>query len=350
MLVLISKNTQTLTISHHLRPLQSKPPSSLTQMTAKPPNWSSWVCHGSHQLPASGHPGRRREKSPASGSRLLFLCWFSPTNSISLIDALPSPPWVSFGSVFLSRNFLFSGVKSIGIILSVISPVVLLISEGPVEMSYLPFLMLLIDVFSVYTWSVCLEDFVLFCLCVFCFLGTHGQHMEVSRLGVESELQLPANTTTIATGVWAMSVTDTTAHGNTRFPAHWGRPGLEPASSWILVRFISTAPPRELLPRGLLIILIFSGNHIRFPWDFFPIVFVCYFSYFCSDRHHFLSSTNLRFTWIFCWCLKVEIEVILWGLSSFITQTFSVTSVLWLEFASVLFADKTLKSETVTGP
>ena len=29
----------------------------------------------------------------------------------------------------------------------------------------------------------------------FCFLGPQGQHMEVSRLGVELELQLPAYTT-----------------------------------------------------------------------------------------------------------------------------------------------------------
>ena len=33
----------------------------------------------------------------------------------------------------------------------------------------------------------------------FAFLGVHLQHMEVSRLGVESELQLPAYTTATAT-------------------------------------------------------------------------------------------------------------------------------------------------------
>ena len=32
-----------------------------------------------------------------------------------------------------------------------------------------------------------------------CFLGPHPQHMEVPRLGVESELQLPAYTTATAT-------------------------------------------------------------------------------------------------------------------------------------------------------
>ena len=38
-----------------------------------------------------------------------------------------------------------------------------------------------------------------FCLFVFAFLGPHVQHMEVPRLGIESELQLPAYTTATAT-------------------------------------------------------------------------------------------------------------------------------------------------------
>ena len=32
-------------------------------------------------------------------------------------------------------------------------------------------------------------------LFIYCFLGPHSRHMEVPRLGVESELQLPASTT-----------------------------------------------------------------------------------------------------------------------------------------------------------
>ena len=39
----------------------------------------------------------------------------------------------------------------------------------------------------------------LFLFFLFCFLGLYLQHMEVLRLGVESELQLPAYTTAIAT-------------------------------------------------------------------------------------------------------------------------------------------------------
>ena len=38
---------------------------------------------------------------------------------------------------------------------------------------------------------------------LFCFLGPHPWHVEVPRLGVESELQLPAYTT--ATATWDLS-------------------------------------------------------------------------------------------------------------------------------------------------
>ena len=34
----------------------------------------------------------------------------------------------------------------------------------------------------------------------------------------------------------------TTAHGNTGSLTHLARPGIEPASSWILVRFLSAVP------------------------------------------------------------------------------------------------------------
>ena len=45
----------------------------------------------------------------------------------------------------------------------------------------------------------------------------------------------------------ARSATYTTTHGNPGSLTHWARPGTKPVSSWILVRFISAEPPRELL-------------------------------------------------------------------------------------------------------
>ena len=58
----------------------------------------------------------------------------------------------------------------------------------------------------------------------FVFLGLHLWRMEVPRLGAELELQLLAYAT---------------AENNARSPTQWARPGMEPASSWILVGFVS---------------------------------------------------------------------------------------------------------------
>ena len=69
--------------------------------------------------------------------------------------------------------------------------------------------------------------------------------MEVPRLGVESELQLPAYTTATVIQIQATSATYTTAHGNAGSPTHWVRSGIKPASSWILVG-LTTEPRREL--------------------------------------------------------------------------------------------------------
>ena len=44
----------------------------------------------------------------------------------------------------------------------------------------------------------------------------------------------------------ATCATYTTAHGNTRSLTHWSRPGIEPTSSWILGRFVTTEPQQEL--------------------------------------------------------------------------------------------------------
>ena len=62
----------------------------------------------------------------------------------------------------------------------------------------------------------------------------------------------------------ARSATHTTAHCNTRSLSHWVRPGIEPVSSWILVRFVSALPQWKL---PIWIFLIFctadiAGNNI----------------------------------------------------------------------------------------
>ena len=83
----------------------------------------------------------------------------------------------------------------------------------------------------------------------FCFLGPHPWNMEVHRLGVQWELELPTYTVaTAARGIWASSATYTTAHSNARSLTHWVRPGIKPASSWILVGFSSAELQWELFP------------------------------------------------------------------------------------------------------
>ena len=47
-------------------------------------------------------------------------------------------------------------------------------------------------------------------------------------------------------GIQSKSATYTTAHSNARSLTHWARPGIKPAFSWLLVRFISTEQRREL--------------------------------------------------------------------------------------------------------
>ena len=56
----------------------------------------------------------------------------------------------------------------------------------------------------------------------------------------------------------ATSATYTTAHGNTGSLMHTARPGIRPTSLWIVVRFISIVPQRELLLWTLLITLSFQ--------------------------------------------------------------------------------------------
>ena len=105
-----------------------------------------------------------------------------------------------------------------------------------------------------------------FCFGLFVFLGLHRQHMEVPRLGVQSEQRQ----------IRAASATYTTAHGNTGSLTHW-RPGIKPMSSWILVEFITTEPQRGTPPLILLLFHFFVSLGQRSFWlllnsNFFIII------------------------------------------------------------------------------
>ena len=67
--------------------------------------------------------------------------------------------------------------------------------------------------------------------CLFFFLGLYPCHMEVPRLGGL---------------IGAVATSLQHSHSNARSLSHWVRPGIEPTTSWFLVRFVSTAPQWEL--------------------------------------------------------------------------------------------------------
>ena len=93
------------------------------------------------------------------------------------------------------------------------------------------------------------------------FFTMHLQHMGVLRLGVKSELELLAYTTATAT----QDPSHICGLHNSSWQhwslTHWVRPGIEPTSSWILVRFIIVEPQWELPP---LLIFFFCTSFLVF--------------------------------------------------------------------------------------
>ena len=75
---------------------------------------------------------------------------------------------------------------------------------------------------------------------LFCFLfgATHVAYAS-SQARVKLKLQFLAYTTATAMKDWNHVSNIPKAHGNAAYLTHWGRPGIEPASSWILVEFVN---------------------------------------------------------------------------------------------------------------
>ena len=94
-------------------------------------------------------------------------------------------------------------------------------------------------------------------------------------------------------GIQAACVTSITAHGITGSLTHWARPGIEPTSSWILVRFVSAAPWWEL-PQSLL-----NSFHHFLPSylhsSFFALVILAH----CCFSSIRLSPTLESLLWLF---------------------------------------------------
>ena len=71
------------------------------------------------------------------------------------------------------------------------------------------------------------------------FLGLHPGHMEDPRLGLNQSSSHWPMPQPEQYGIWVASAAYTTAHGKAGSLTYWGRPGIEPESSWILARFIN---------------------------------------------------------------------------------------------------------------
>ena len=80
----------------------------------------------------------------------------------------------------------------------------------------------------------------------FVFAGPHLRAHEGSQARLNQSRSLQPMPQPQQRQIWATSLTYTTAHGNAGSWIHWARPGIEPASPWMLVRFFSTDPRGEL--------------------------------------------------------------------------------------------------------
>ena len=86
--------------------------------------------------------------------------------------------------------------------------------------------------------------FFSFCFCLF---RATQWHIKFPRLGAKLELQLPAYTTTTATQDPSLVCNLHHSSRQCRILNPLSEARVEPASSWMLVRFISAVPRREPL-------------------------------------------------------------------------------------------------------
>ena len=105
------------------------------------------------------------------------------------------------------------------------------------------------------------HEFMYLCIYVFCFiraaLVAYGSSQARGPLGAVATGLSHSHSNS---GSEPHLPTYTTAHGNARSLTHRARPGIEPTTSWCLVRFVSTVPRQEL-PRP--INLIYHINRMK---------------------------------------------------------------------------------------
>ena len=90
--------------------------------------------------------------------------------------------------------------------------------------------------------------------------------------------------------IWATSATYTTAHGNAGSLTHWGRPGSEPVSSWIVAGFLT-----HWATAGTPILLLCTCFYLTMLWGFRSSEFLFLLkwapeAFFCKKHRDFRSS------------------------------------------------------------
>ena len=93
----------------------------------------------------------------------------------------------------------------------------------------------------------------------FSFLGLHPQHMEVPRLGVKLELQLPAYATAMGDLSLVCDLHHSSLQHQILHPLSEARDWTQ--SSWILVGLVTAEPKQEL---QVVLFLVFWGTSILF--------------------------------------------------------------------------------------
>ena len=103
-------------------------------------------------------------------------------------------------------------------------------------------------------------------------------------------------------GIPAASATYTTAHGNTGSLTHWARPGIEPASSWILVGFVNGWAMTGTPPWSMFIWGVIKKTHLKLliiPMDRLPQILGSLQKTYKCRTSEFLPDHGLRVH--FCW-------------------------------------------------
>ena len=94
-----------------------------------------------------------------------------------------------------------------------------------------------------YFLSACFPFCLFVCFLSFClfavFLGSSHGIWRFPGWGSNQSCSRRPTTEPQQRGIWAVSATHSTAHGNTGSLIHWARPGMEPATPWFLVGFVN---------------------------------------------------------------------------------------------------------------